>query len=219
MSIASRERRALADLLLERGPDAPTLCEGWTTKDLAVHLVVREYRPDAAAGMVVPRLAGHLDEVSRQVAARGYADAVRLFRAGPPRWSPMALLDPVVNLAENIIHHEDVRRAGAAGSGGEGSGVDAAPPRDLPQRTRDAVWRVVRLAAPVFLSTADARVTLRRADPGRGPTTRTAGRSGSADTVTVSGDAVELLLWLYGRDGAAQVVVDGPVERATRTAI
>ncbi|MDK8510353.1 TIGR03085 family metal-binding protein [Corynebacterium bovis] len=219
MSIASRERRALADLLLERGPDAPTLCEGWTTKDLAVHLVVREYRPDAAAGMVVPRLAGHLDEVSRQVAARGYADAVRLFRAGPPWWSPMALLDPVVNLAENIIHHEDVRRAGAAGSGGEGSGVDAAPPRDLPQRTRDAVWRVVRLAAPVFLSTADARVTLRRADPGRGPATRTAGRSGAADPVTVSGDAVELLLWLYGRDGAAQVVVDGPVERATRTAI
>jgi hypothetical protein len=29
-----RERLELCDLLLELGPDAPTLCEGWTTADL-----------------------------------------------------------------------------------------------------------------------------------------------------------------------------------------
>jgi hypothetical protein len=38
-----RERLELCDLLLELGPDAPTLCEGWTTADLAAHLVLREH--------------------------------------------------------------------------------------------------------------------------------------------------------------------------------
>ena len=42
---AKRERLLLADLLETAGPDAPTLCEGWTTRDLAAHVVVRERRP------------------------------------------------------------------------------------------------------------------------------------------------------------------------------
>ena len=36
--LAERERAALADLLEELGPDAPTCCEGWTTAHLAAHL-------------------------------------------------------------------------------------------------------------------------------------------------------------------------------------
>ena len=59
-SLAVHERRALADLLGELGPDAPTCCEGWTTAHLAAHLVVRDRRPDAMPGYaleMVPRLA------------------------------------------------------------------------------------------------------------------------------------------------------------------
>lgn len=37
---------------LVAGPDAPTLGAGWKTRDLAAHLVVRESRPDAAAGVI-----------------------------------------------------------------------------------------------------------------------------------------------------------------------
>lgn len=37
-----RERHELCDRFLALGPDAPTLNEGWTTKDLAAHLVVRK---------------------------------------------------------------------------------------------------------------------------------------------------------------------------------
>ena len=51
MSYSREERLALCALLDETGPDAPTLCEGWTTGDLAAHLVLRERRPDAAAGV------------------------------------------------------------------------------------------------------------------------------------------------------------------------
>ncbi len=49
-TFAKRERLLLADLLETAGPDAPTLCEGWRTRDLAAHVVVRERRPDAAGG-------------------------------------------------------------------------------------------------------------------------------------------------------------------------
>ena len=59
MSYSREERRALCALLDETGPDAPTLCEGWTTGDLAAHLVLRERRPDAAAGVAGGPLAGY----------------------------------------------------------------------------------------------------------------------------------------------------------------
>ena len=48
MSFAQKERERLAELFLEVGPDAPTLNEGWTTRDLAVHLLIRESKPAAA---------------------------------------------------------------------------------------------------------------------------------------------------------------------------
>src|ERR1700731_945378 len=52
VSYSREERLALCALLDKTGPDAPTLCEGWTTGDLAAHLVLRERRPDAAAGVI-----------------------------------------------------------------------------------------------------------------------------------------------------------------------
>jgi hypothetical protein len=67
---AQAERHALCDLLAETGPDAPTLCEGWTTGDLAAHLLTRERRPDAAAGGMVPFLSGYSERVRRQVRER-----------------------------------------------------------------------------------------------------------------------------------------------------
>ena len=54
MTAAQRERSALVDTLRAVGPDAPTLCDGWKTRDLAAHLVVRERRLDATPGIMVP---------------------------------------------------------------------------------------------------------------------------------------------------------------------
>lgn len=50
MTAAQRERSALVETFHQVGPDAPTLCERWTTRDLAAHLVVRERRLDATLG-------------------------------------------------------------------------------------------------------------------------------------------------------------------------
>ena len=82
---ARAERHALCDLFIEVGPDAPTLCAGWTTRDLAAHLIVRETRPDAAAGILVPRLATYGDKVRRKVMDRDWRSIVDTVRSGPPR--------------------------------------------------------------------------------------------------------------------------------------
>ncbi|KPC78624.1 hypothetical protein ADL35_19840, partial [Streptomyces sp. NRRL WC-3753] len=99
---AKRERLLLADLLESAGPDAPTLCEGWRTRDLAAHVVLRERRPDAAGGMLVKPLAGRLERVQAEFTAKPYDELVQLIRTGPPRFSPFGLkqIDEAANTVE-----------------------------------------------------------------------------------------------------------------------
>ncbi|MFC3687496.1 TIGR03085 family metal-binding protein [Aquipuribacter hungaricus] len=194
MTPVRAERQALCDSMLEAGPDAPTLCEGWTVLDLAAHLVVREERPDAAAGLVVPPLAGRLDRISAAYASRGLDALVARFRAGPPRWHPTAVpaVDALVNLAELVVHHEDVRRAAGMG-----------PRTDVPE-LQEAVWKQLPVASglalrgaahvPVVAVSTDGRRRVLR----RGPY-----------PVVLTGAPVDLLLRLFGRS-AAQVDVGGP---------
>src|SRR5579884_3787662 len=114
MSYSRDERRALCGLLHDTGPDAPTLCEGWATRDLAAHLVLREYRPDAGAGMLGGPLAGYTARAQRRLTERTpYPRLVEMIRGGPPRLSVFGLpgVDARANLVEFYVHHEDVRRA------------------------------------------------------------------------------------------------------------
>ena len=46
-SIAAHERMLLCALAQQLGPDEPTLCAGWTVRDLVAHLLVREGSPAA----------------------------------------------------------------------------------------------------------------------------------------------------------------------------
>ena len=70
MTLARDERLALCALLDQTGPQAPTLCEGWTTRDLAAHLVLREHRPDAGAGVMGGPLASYTRRVQRSLTQR-----------------------------------------------------------------------------------------------------------------------------------------------------
>ena len=87
MTFAQDERRQLAELFREVGPDAPTLCDGWTTRDLAVHLVVRENRPDAAGGMFVPALRERLDKVTNEYESKPFDELVATWAEGAPKWN------------------------------------------------------------------------------------------------------------------------------------
>src|SRR6478736_2568304 len=94
MSVAQRERAALVETLRSVGPDAPTLCGGWTTRDLTAHLVLREYRLDAAPGITVPALAGYTATVQQQITESTDWDALLAKSAAGPQ--PRALDDTVI---------------------------------------------------------------------------------------------------------------------------
>jgi uncharacterized protein (TIGR03085 family) len=184
MTAARRERAALVTTMRDVGPDAPTLCGDWTTRDLAAHLVVRERRLDATPGIAIPALAGYTDKVQRQTAsANDWDDLLDKISAGPPIYSPFKLLDPVANMGEMFIHHEDVRRAQ---TGWE--------PRPLDDATVHALSRPLAVMARLSLAKAPGRVTLRT------PQGKVLATVGKGPSVTITGEPQELLLFISGRD-------------------
>jgi uncharacterized protein (TIGR03085 family) len=108
------ERQALAELLREVGPDAPTLCTGWDTRLLLAHLVRRErslLEVGARARLPIAGLAA--DRAMRMYAAEtSYDDMLDQLSDGAPPWSFFALppAREAFNLLEYAIHLEDVRR-------------------------------------------------------------------------------------------------------------
>lgn len=186
MSIAQQERAALVSTMRDAGPDQPTLCGDWTTRDLAAHLVVRERRLDAAPGILIPKLAGYTARVQEQVTAQNdWKVLLDQVASGPPLLSPFKLLDPFVNVAEMFIHHEDVRRA-----------VSGWEPRVLDDGTTTALARQVSLMARMTMSKTPAKVSLRTPD---GKTLTTIG---AGPAVVVTGDPGELLMFISGREQA-----------------
>lgn len=189
------ERAELCRRFAEVGPDAPTLCEGWTTRDLAAHIIVREHRPDAAAGILAPPFAAHGERVRRHVADRHWAELVKAVRNGPPRWSPTRFgpLDRLVNTSEFFIHHEDVRRAQPDWE-----------PRVLDAGLDDALWSM--LARTVRFTTRSSPVGITVVGPDG---SRVVGNDASPGVV-LSGPPGELALFLSGRQAHSLAVVDGP---------
>ena len=197
---ARNERLALADLMVAVGPDEPTLCEGWTTRDLAAHLVVRDRRPDSAVGVLVPAFAGHTQRVRLGAAAKPYPELVDEVR-NPPWWSPLG--NPVVhefaNALEFFIHHEDVRR-----------GAPGWAPRALDPGHQKAIWGAVRLSGRLTLRKLRLPVAVRA--PGFGEF-----RVGDGTPqATLVGEPGELALFLSGRQRAARVDVQAAPEVAER---
>jgi uncharacterized protein (TIGR03085 family) len=193
----ARERAQLCLRFDELGPDAPTLCEGWTTFDLAAHLVVRERNPIAASGILASPLASLHDRGIDREKRKGYAKVVERVRTGPPI-GPFAVpgLRTQINLIEYVVHHEDVRRANGMG------------PRTDIDDVHDTAWpmlaRLARFAirgVPSGLGIELARtggdvVTVRRGDR----------------VARVTGEPVDVILWAYGRGPAAHVELTGAVD-------
>ncbi|MGV9274188.1 TIGR03085 family metal-binding protein [Streptomyces griseosporeus] len=200
-TFAKRERLLLADLLETAGPDAPTLCEGWLTRDLAAHVVVRERRPDAAAGLLVKQLSSRLDKAMDEFTAKPYEELIQLIRTGPPRFSPFQLkqLDEASNTIEFYVHTEDVRRAQEDWS-----------PRELDPVFQDALWSRLERTARLMGRGAPTGLVLRRPDG------QTVVAHRGTPVVTVTGEPSELLLFSYGRQSAAKVDLDGEEEAITK---
>jgi uncharacterized protein (TIGR03085 family) len=191
------QRAALCDALEAVDAHAPTLCEGWTAAHLAAHAWLRENRAWSIAPALVSGRSDVLEErieaVRRQ---RPYRDLVAELRRGPGGLSPFRLpgMESGANTLEFFVHCEDVRR---------GSGVNT--PRELDVALEAYVWKRLGMTARVFLRGCPVAVWLVRDTPGAEPLR--VGRG--PDIVTISGRPSEILLYLFGRRGAASVEVVG----------
>lgn len=190
----ARERAQLCLRFDELGPDAPTLCEGWTTADLAAHLVIRERNPAAAPGILLGDKVAALGRITEAAMARekakGYDRVVERVRTGPPL-GPFRVpgLRTQINLVEYAVHHEDVRRA------------NGMAPRDGIDDLQDALWGLfVRLVRFALRGVPDG-VGVALARPGGSPEVVKRGDR----QVRATGEPIELLLWGYGRGARAQV--------------
>jgi uncharacterized protein (TIGR03085 family) len=206
MTHATNERLALCSLLDKAGPRAPTLCAGWSTLDLAAHLVLREHRPDAGIGVLCGPLAGHTRRVQSALAGRTpFPRLVETIRTGPPRLSVFGIpgADARINLIEYFVHHEDVRRAGPGWE-----------PRSLDPGLSEILWNRLKMAR-FLLRKAPVGVELARDDPPRPGAAATGGRrrvritaKARTPVVTITGAPSELTMWAFGRT-AAHVRLDG----------
>jgi uncharacterized protein (TIGR03085 family) len=199
------ERVALCDLLEELGPDAATVLAPWTTRDIAVHLFLREHDPVAGPGLVVPGPWARLAQRHHtRAATRDFSELLATIRSGPSGVFRLSWLRRVPNLNELFIHHEDVRRANGGG------------PRELDPAMNRALWANVSSGAWVLAR----RLRLCGLELHNTLTGQTVRARRGQDTVRVTGEPGELLLYLFGRQGVADVELDGPpeaVERVTST--
>lgn len=189
-SLARTERLRLVAAARAAGEDAPTLCEGWTTRDLATHLVIREREPVAALGIALPAFAGRLADKERDYASLPYSELLGLVGA-PPKWTPGAWpgVGAVMNTTEYLVHHEDIRRAQLEWF-----------PRRLSRKDNETVWAQARMALVPAAAKAKGRTEI--VSPGFGRH-----GAGRGETTTVTGEPVEILLWLFGRKDHALVDV------------
>lgn len=196
---ARSERLLLCDALERLGPDAPTLCEGWATRDLAAHLVIRESRPDLAVGIRVPALAGRLEREQRREADGDYPALVARLRAGAPNWNPLSIgvFDELANLVEFFVHHEDVLRAQPTWA-----------PRHLSAALERQLWAALRRLARLTFRKARTGIVLVAPGVGR----HSARLPDTHGTVIVRGAPAELVLFAHGRGAQTAVTLEGDAD-------
>ena len=202
MHFVDPSREVLAETLLAAGPDSPTLCQGWLTRDLAAHLYLRERKAAVGLGLLVKRLGKASDKATANLAAKlttaeDYNKLVRSFRSGPPAFSPMKIkaLDESANLIEYFVHTEDVRRA-----------VDRWAPRALDEEYSDALWDELIKRAAILYRGVDLGIVLVSPSGPRHVAKR------APVSVAIVGEPGELLMHAHGRTRHALVTFEGQAD-------
>jgi hypothetical protein len=201
-SLARTERAALADLLDQLGPDEPTLCGDWTTRDLAAHLTVRERRPDALPGVAIKAFAGRTESVQDSYAERDYSELVQLVRSGPGRLSLFSLLAPTSSSTPPSTSCTTRTSSGRKRGGSRAHSHDGCKTRSG-RRSR----RVPRCPTEGWGQ--------HRAPPHRPPEVPPLVASSGGSAATIAGEPLELLLYSFGRREHAKVTITGDTSAMT----
>lgn len=217
MSFASRHRDRLRALLLQKGEDHPTLCEGWNNRDMAVHLYLRETSPRAAVGMFVPAFKSQLEAEETKLATTAFEQIVEKWGRGPKGLHPAKLFDPLMNAAEHFVHAEDVRRgAWEAAALSQHLAEEGYGTFDEDEQSLDKILKyfgkgmlVASKGAVVFEVTAARPINV--------VDKRGVSKDGQ-DVARVKGHAGEILLWLFGRD-MSEVEVHDPRQVIRKTSM
>jgi uncharacterized protein (TIGR03083 family) len=116
MALARQERADLTDLLGELTAaewEAPSLCEGWSVRDVVAHIV--SYETLDLKGFV-GRLArarlrpGRINEVGlAEEPARAGGELVDLLRRHPAPPASMTGFGGRIALTDTLVHHQDIR--------------------------------------------------------------------------------------------------------------
>jgi uncharacterized protein (TIGR03085 family) len=192
----AQERSELCDLFDELGPSGLTLIEGWTAHDLAAHLVLRERDPVAGPCLVLPGSFERFAERRRARLARdqNFTWLVARIRSGPPiGFFRIGWVRALANLNEFFVHHEDVRRANGRGPRSLTPAMDAALWRNVRRGSRFLSRRLRGCGLEIEWAGAGERATVQAGEP-------------MARLIGLPG---ELLLYIFGRQSAAQVEVSG----------
>lgn len=183
----------LCDVLAAVDPTAPTLCQGWDAHDLAVHIWILKRDPLSWPGMVIPALARTARSRAEHLKLRwSYSALIHKLRQGPSSIACMPFDGWEGHrhaLGEYYIHTEDVRRS-----------------NDLPHRaptadTEAALWLRAQRAGRQLWGRGRRAVQFNAA--GNAPFVLGQG----TPTAHVHGLPSEVILWIYGRDGVADVDV------------
>ncbi|MGH9096400.1 MAG: maleylpyruvate isomerase family mycothiol-dependent enzyme [Acidimicrobiales bacterium] len=205
----------LYDTLASSGPEAPTLCGGWTTSVLAAHVVATQKGRGIpvflafVTGLIAITTLGPLRPVAQRQfgrlmdheLARGYPALLRELHRGPPltyQFPGFAW----VRLWEIWIHHEDVRRA----NGGS--------PRQSAPKVESILWRMVAMIG----------ITQGRRFGSNGVVARSSNRRAirlhcGSPEVHIVGAPGEVLLFLNGRKKTAAVQLEGPAHAVSEVAM
>ena len=199
-TLARHERRGLADTALRIGPDAPTLCGDWDTKDLVCHLLVRESSLVGAPGIAVPALSGLTDREMARLKKQPFEKLVERLRTSKLTFFSLPPVDAVVNTLEFFVHHEDIRRAQPGWRR-----------RHLSDESLDTLWQGLKAQGAALVRPAGVPVVVRRTDTGE-----TATLTSGGDPVELSGPVTEIVFYLFGRDQVRELEFAGPPARVEK---
>jgi uncharacterized protein (TIGR03085 family) len=126
--------------------------------------------------------------------SKDFASLVARIRSGPPiGFFRIGWVRALANLNEFFVHHEDVRRANGLGPRSLTPAMDAALWRNVRRSSHYLSRRLHACGLEIEWAGTSERVTVRPGEP----------------MARLSGPPGELLLYVFGRQAAAQVEVSG----------